>query len=157
MSRVPRALYGTCPELINVLDSWSVRRHEMVASRGLMGYCHPPMELIAEVFIVIGAMLPGIITVVLEVLSHRLLSALVWTSFSLGLGMTATGILMLRRSLMKHLAEIFIVIGAMLPGMATVILEVSLHRPLSVLVAASLSVGSGLVAAGILMLRQKAI
>jgi len=69
----------------------------------------------------------------------------------------ATGILMLRRSLMKHLAEIFIVIGAMLPGMATVILEVSLHRPLSVLVAASLSVGSGLVAAGILMLRQKAI
>ncbi len=129
---------------------------KMVASRGLMGYC-PPMELIAEVFIVIGAMLPGIITVVLEVSSHRLLSALVWTSFSLGLGMTATGILMLRRSLVKLLAEIFIVIGAMLPGMATVILEVSLHRPLSVLVAASLSVGSGLVAAGILMLRQKAI
>ena len=51
MSRVPRALYGTCPALINVLDSWSVRRHEMVASRGLMEYCHPPMELIAEVFV----------------------------------------------------------------------------------------------------------
>ena len=131
------------------------RRHEMVARDGLIGYCHPSMELLAEIFIVIGAMLPGIITVILEVSSHRLLSALVWTSFSVGLGLTATGILMLRRSLMKLLAEIFVVIGAMLPGMATVILEVSLHRPLSVVVGASLSMGSGLVAAGILMLRRQ--
>ncbi|MGA7764178.1 MAG: hypothetical protein WCA59_20740 [Candidatus Binataceae bacterium] len=131
------------------------RRHEMVARYGLIGYCHPSMELLAEIFIVIGAMLPGIITVILEVSSHRLLSALVWTSFSVGLGLTATGILMLRRSLMKLLAEIFVVIGAMLPGMATVILEVSLHRPLSVIVGASLSMGSGLVAAGILMLRRQ--
>jgi hypothetical protein len=112
------------------------------------------MELPAEIFIVIGAMLPGIVTVILEVSSHRLLSALVWTSFSVGLGMTATGILMLRRARIKLLAEIFVVIGAMLPGMATVILKVSLHRPLSVLVGASLSVGSGLIAAGILMLRR---
>jgi hypothetical protein len=131
------------------------RRHEAVARRDLIGYRHPSMELVAEIFIVIGAMLPGIITVILEVSSHRLLSALVWTSFSVGLGMTATGILMLRRAPMKLLAEIFVVIGAMLPGMATVILEVSLHRPLSVLVGASLSVGSGLIAAGILMLRRQ--
>jgi len=131
------------------------RRHEMVARCGLIGYCHPSMELLAEIFIVIGAMLPGIITVILEVSSQRLLSALVWTSFSVGLGLTATGILMLRRSLMKLLAEIFVIIGAMLPGMATVILEVSLHRPLSVVVGASLSMGSGLVAAGILMLRRQ--
>jgi hypothetical protein len=54
----------------------------------------------------------------------------VWTSFSVGLGLIATGILKLRRSPMKLLAEIFVVIGAMLPGMATVILEISLHRPL---------------------------
>jgi hypothetical protein len=145
------------------------RRHEAVARRSLIGYCHPSMALPAEIFIVIGAMLPGIVTVILEVSSHRLLSALVWTSFSVGLGMTATGILTLRRSPMKLLAKIFIVIGAMLPGMATVILEVSLHRPLSVLVGASLSVGvvcctalamhpsagSGLIAAGILMLRRE--
>ena len=131
------------------------RRHEAVARRDLIGYGHPSMELVAEIFIVIGAMLPGIVTVILEVSSHRLLSALVWTSFSVGLGMTATGILMLRRAPMKLLAEIFVVIGAMLPGMATVILEVSLHRPLSVLVGASLSVGSGLIAAGILMLRRQ--
>jgi hypothetical protein len=69
--------------------------------------------------------------------------------------MTATGILMLRRAPMKLLAEIFVIIGAMLPGMATVILEASLHRPLSVLVGASPSVGSGLIAAGILMLRRQ--
>jgi hypothetical protein len=132
-----------------------VRPHEAVARRSLIGYSHPSMELVAEIFIVIGAMLPGIVTVILEVSSHRLLSALVWTSFSVGLGMTATGILMLRRAPTKLLAEIFVVIGAMLPGMATVILEVSLHRPLSVLVGASLSVGSGLIAAGILMLRRQ--
>jgi hypothetical protein len=131
------------------------RRHEVVARRDLIGYGHPSMEFVAEIFIVIGAMLPGIVTVILEVSSHRLLSALVWTSFSVGLGMTATGILMLRRAPMKLLAEIFVVIGAMLPGMATVILEISLHRPLSVLVGASLAVGSGLVAAGILMLRRQ--
>ena len=131
------------------------RPHEAFARRSLIGYGHPSMELVAEIFIVIGAMLPGIVTIILEVSSHRLLSALVWTSFSVGLGITATGILMLRRTPMKLFAEIFVVIGAMLPGMATVILEVSLHRPLSVLVGASLSVGSGLIAAGILMLRRQ--
>jgi hypothetical protein len=128
---------------------------KMLARYGLIEYRHSSMELIAEAFIVIGAMLPGIITVILEVSSHRLLSALVWTSFSFGLGLTATGILMLRRSIMKLLAEIFVVVGAMLPGMATVILEVSLRKPLSVVVGASLSMGSGLVAAGILMLRRQ--
>ena len=121
----------------------------------MIGYCHSSMELLAQIFIVVGAMLPGIVTVILEVSSRRFISALVWTSFSVGLGLTATGILMLRRSPMKLLAETFVVIGAMLPGMATVILEISLHRPLSVLVGASLSVGSGLVAAGILMLRRQ--
>lgn len=113
------------------------------------------MELLAEIFIVIGVMLPGMTTVILEVSSDRLLSALVWTSFSVGLGLTAIGILMLRRSSMKLLAEIFVVIGAMLPGIATVILELSLQRPLSVVVGASLSIGSGLVAAGILVLRRQ--
>jgi hypothetical protein len=129
--------------------------HEVLARCGLIEYRHPSMELLAEIFIVIGAMLPGIITVILEASSHRLLSALVWTTFSAGLGLLATGILMLRRSLIKLLAEVFVVIGAMLPGMATVILELSLRRPLSVLVGASLSMGSGLVAAGILMLRRQ--
>ena len=113
------------------------------------------MQLLAEICVVIGVMLPGITTVILEVSSHRLLSAVVWTNLSVGLGLVATGVLMLRRSLLKLLAEIFIVIGAMLPGIATVILEVSLNRPLSVLVAASLSVGSGLVAGGILVLRRQ--
>ena len=127
---------------------------KMVASTADRGWS-PLMQLLAEICVVIGVMLPGITTVILEVSSHRLLSAIVWTNFSVGLGLVATGILMLRRSLLKLLAEIFIIIGAMLPGIATVILEMSLNRPLSVLVAASLSVGSGLVAGGILVLRRQ--
>lgn len=112
------------------------------------------MQLLAEILIVVGATLPGIATVALALLERRLLTALVWSSFSAGLGLLAIGILMLRRWPARLIAETFVVIGATLPGIATVILEVSLNRPSSVIVGISLAIGSGLAAVGILMLRR---
>jgi hypothetical protein len=117
-------------------------------------YSRSLMESLAEISIVAGVMLPGMTTVIIALYSQRPLSAVVWASFSVGLGLLATGILILRRWPTNLLAEAFIVIGAMLPGVATVILEVSLRRPLSVIVGISLSVAAGLVALGILVLHR---
>jgi hypothetical protein len=62
-------------------DAACARRHQAIARRSLIGYSHPSMELVAEIFIVIGAMLPGMGTVILEISLHRPLLFLLEPAF----------------------------------------------------------------------------
>src|SRR5215469_13587933 len=112
------------------------------------------MQLIAEMLVVAGVVLPGIVTVLLSLVDQRLLTAVVWSCFTLGLGLLASGVLWVRRRPTSLTGEALVVIGATLPGLATVILEFYLHKPASIIVGASLSIGMGLAAVGILALRR---
>jgi integrase len=55
------------------------------------------VELLAEIFIVVGAMLPGIVSVIVRISSHSTLAALLSASLPVGLGLIPVGILMLQR------------------------------------------------------------
>ena len=55
------------------------------------------MELLAEIFIVVGVMLPGALLALSSGLHGHILNAVIKAGISVGLGLVAAGILMLRR------------------------------------------------------------